>query len=630
MHSMSLPLSISPESYEGLERAFRSAATALKPPPDLTVSQWADEYRVLSPESSAEPGKWSTSRAEYLRGIMDAVSDPKTGTVVFMKSAQTGGTEVLLNAIGYHIHQDPAPILVVQPNIKMVNSWSKSRLTPMLRDTPVLKGKVGDPRSKDSSNTIQEKVFEGGILAVATANSPADLASRPIRILLFDEVDKYGPSVKEEGDPLELGTVRTETFWNAKSVKVSTPTVDEVSRIDAEWNESDQRFFEVPCPRKGCGKYQRLVFRGGVKWDKDDRGNPVNVRYECGFCKGKILEHEKHRMILRGRWVASRPWVKGVAGFHISALYSPWTTWEKIARKFLKAHRSKSNEQLRVFVNTVLGETWKEDTTTVDEGGLLARREEYGPLVPERVCAITAGVDVQDDRLEVKIKGWCPGEESYLLEYVTIPGRTVTDPAPWQGLDLVLSRRYQHVLGPTLIIMAAGIDSGGHATQQVYEFCKIREERRIWAFKGGSKSGIPAVGRPSRNNAGNVPLRILGTDAIKRTILSRMKLEAPGPGFMHFPMTVDEEYFLQLTAESLIKIREKGQIKFLWKKTRERNEALDCEVLAYAALIALNPDLQQYADMIQRQAREAAAAKGAVPRRPVPGGRRVISKGIGG
>src|SRR3989337_2320085 len=192
-----------------MERVLRSAATVLRPPPDLTVSQWADEYRVLSPESSAEPGKWSTSRTEYLRGIMDAVSDPKTGPVVFMKSAQTGGTEVPLNAIGYHIHQDPAPILVVQPNIKMVNSWSKSRLTPMLRDTPVLKGKVGDPRSKDSSNTIQEKVFEGGILAVATANSPADLASRPIRILLFDEVAKNAPSGREGGDPLELGTAPT-------------------------------------------------------------------------------------------------------------------------------------------------------------------------------------------------------------------------------------------------------------------------------------------------------------------------------------------------------------------------------------------------------------------------------------
>jgi phage terminase large subunit GpA-like protein len=560
---------------------------------------------------------------------MDAVSDPEIGTVVFKKSAQTGGTEVILNAIGYHIHQDPAPILVVQPNIKMVNSWSKSRLTPMLRDTPVLRGKVGDPRSKDSSNTIHEKVFEGGILAVATAGSPADLASRPIRIVLFDEVDKYPPSVKEEGDAIELGTVRTETFWNSKTVKVSTPTVDEISRIDAEWNESDQRYYEVPCPRKGCGRYQRLIFRGGVKWDKDARGNPVNVHYECGFCKGKILEHEKHRMLKKGRWVASRPWVTGIAGFHISALYSPWTSWEKIARKFLKAHRSKSNEQLRVFVNTVLGETWKEDTTTVDEGGLLARREEYGPLVPERVCAITAGVDVQDDRIEASVYGWAPGEESWLLEHAVIPGRTETDLAPWQDLDLLLGKRYPHALGPTLIVMAAAIDSGGHATMQVYDFCKPREARRIWAVKGGSKPGIPAVGRPSRNNAGNVPLRIIGTDAIKRTLFSRLKLEAPGPGFMHFPMTVDEEYFLQITAESLIKIRDKGEVKFLWKKNRERNESLDAAVYANAALMALNPNLEQYAAMIAAQAREIEKNI------PVPTGmrprvRRVLSKGIGG
>jgi len=230
-----------------MERVLRSAATVLRPPPDLTISQWADEFRVLSAEASAEPGKWSTSRVEYLRGVMDAACDPDISTVVFMKSAQVGSTEIINNIIGYHIHQDPSPILVVQPNIKMVNSGSKSRLAPMLRDTPVLRGKVGDPRAKDSSNTIQEKVFEGGILAVATANSPADLASRPIRIVLFDEVDKYPPSVKEEGDAIELGTVRTETFWNSKTYKGSTPTVHEIL---SRW------YFPHPLRGQGTMKYR--------------------------------------------------------------------------------------------------------------------------------------------------------------------------------------------------------------------------------------------------------------------------------------------------------------------------------------------------------------------------------------
>jgi len=613
-----------------MERVLRSAATVLRPPPDLTISQWADEYRVLSAEASAEPGKWSTSRVEYLRGVMDAACDPEISTVVFMKSAQVGSTEIINNIIGYHIHQDPSPILVVQPNIKMVNSWSKSRLAPMLRDTPVLRGKVGDPRAKDSSNTIQEKVFEGGILAVATANSPADLASRPIRIVLFDEVDKYPPSVKEEGDANELGTVRTETFWNSTTYKGSTPTVHEISRIENEWDKSDQRYFMVPCPRKGCGKYQRLIWPQ-VKWSKDERRNPVDVHYECAYCRGRIEDHERYRMVRRGRWEATRPWVKGIAGFHISSIYSPWTTLHKLAVRFVNAVRSKSPEQLRVFVNAALGETWKEDTTTVDEGSLLARRENYGPLVPERVCAITVGVDVQDDRIEAEVIGWAPGEESWQIEYAVIPGRTETDLRPWQDLDILLSKRYPHELGVTLVIMAAGIDSGGHATTKVYEFCKPREERRIWALKGGSKTGTPAVGRPGRNNAGNVPLRIIGTDAIKRTILSRLKLEAPGPGFMHFSMSADEEYFKQLTAESLIKIREKGEVKFIWKKNRERNEGLDCRVYGYAALIALNPDLERYAAMIQAQSREieknipAPAALSARGR-----GRRVISRGIGG
>ena len=256
---------------------------------------------------------------------MDAISDPAIHTVVMMKSSQAGATEILNNTIGYHIHYDPAPILVVQPNLKMASNWSKTRLAPMLRDTPALKGKISDPRSKDSANTIQEKVFDGGILAVVTANSPADLASRPIRILLFDEIDRYGASAKEEGDPIDIAMVRGETFWNTKNVKVSSPTIHEISRIEFEFNESDQRYFEVPCPRRGCGKYQRLVFRDGVKWKKDERGKPMDVHYQCGYCKGRIEEHEKYRMVSRGRWVASRPWVKGIAGFHISALYSPWS-----------------------------------------------------------------------------------------------------------------------------------------------------------------------------------------------------------------------------------------------------------------------------------------------------------------
>lgn len=561
---------------------------------------------------------------------MDAFSDPDVSTVVFMKSAQVGSTEIINNIIGYHIHQDPAPILIVQPNLKMANSWSKSRLSPMLRDTPVLSGKIADPRSKDSANTIQEKVFEGGILAVATAGSPADLASRPIRIVLFDEVDKYPPSVKDEGDAIELGTVRTETFWNAKTYKGSTPTIHEISRIESEWDRSDQRYFLVPCPR--CGKFQRLIWQQ-VKWSKDERDQPIDAHYECGFCGGRIEEHERYPMVKRGRWEASRPWVKGIAGFHISALYSPWTTLEKLARRFTAAVRSKSPEQLQVFINSALGEVWKEDTTTVDESGLLARRESYGPLVPERVCAITVGVDIQDDRIEAEVIGWAPGEESWQIEYAIIPGRTETDPRPWQDLDILLSKKYPHESGVTLVIMAACIDSGGHATAKAYEFCGPREERRIWAIKGGSRPGIPAVGRPSRSNAGNVPLRIIGTDTLKRTILSRLKLEAPGPGFMHFSMKADEEYFKQLTAESLIKMRDKGEVKFVWKKNRERNEALDCRVYGYAALIALNPNLEHYAAMIAAQAREIEKYI------PVPGplkapaarsGRRVLSRGIGG
>lgn len=532
---------------------------------------------------------------------MDAVSDPSITTIVMMFAAQSGKTQIANNIIGFHIHQDPAPILMIHPNLTMAQSWSKQRLSPMLRDTPVLRGKVKDVRTKGSSNTILEKVFDGGLLAIAGANSPAGLASRPIRIALFDEVDKYPPSAGLSGDPIELGTARVTTFWNKKRGIFSTPTIHEVSRIEAAWDESDQRYFEVPCTV--CGGFQRLVM-AQLKWGKDGHDDPKDVHYECIHCKASLSESDKHRMVRNGHWVVTRPWVKDTAGFHLSALYSPWKSWDEVARQFVKAVRSRNREQLQQFVNEVLGETWKEDSTTIEPGSLMSRREEYGPEIPGDVAVLTAFADIQDDRIEVGVKGWCRGERSRLIEYFVFPGLTETDPKPWSDLSLLLERSFPHEYGVTLKIAAMGLDSGGHATKQTYDFCRPREARRVWAFKGSGKVGHPIAGRPSRNNVGKVPLRMVGTDAIKRLVMSRLKLEDPGPGYMHFPMSCDEEYFSQLTAESLIRIREKNTVRTLWKKTRPRNEALDIEVGNIAVLAALNCNLDQLSARLEAQARE--------------------------
>ena len=277
--------SIRSKQREALERRLQDAAEkALKPPPKLTVSQWADSYRQLSSESSAEAGRWSTSRAEYQRGMRDAVSDISVETVVLMTGAQIGKTELINNVVGFHIHQDPAPMLVVQPTLEMAQTWSKDRLSPAIRDTPVLTEKIKDPRSRDSGNTTLHKVFSGGHVTACGANSPSSLASRPCRIILCDEVDRYPLSAGSEGDPVGLAKRRSATFWNKKLILVSTPTEKGASRIEQAYEESDKRKYHVACP--DCDHRQVLSW-ANVKWEE---GKPSSAEYvceDCGSCWGE-------------------------------------------------------------------------------------------------------------------------------------------------------------------------------------------------------------------------------------------------------------------------------------------------------------------------------------------------------
>lgn len=333
--------------------------------------------------------------------MMDAFNDPTAEFVTLMTSSQIGKTEIVNNIIGYFIEHDPSPMLLIMPTLEMGSAWSKDRLAPMLRDTPSLRGKVTDAKAKDSGNTILHKTFPGGHITVAGANSPASLASRPVRIVLFDEVDRYPPSAGTEGDPVKLGTKRSLTFWNRKIFHDSTPTVRGVSRIEALWEESDKRRFFVPCPQ--CKQSQVLVW-ANLKWDKDDP--PNTVRYECEKCQSRLTESDKHRMIAHGVWRSERPERTTHAGFHINELYSPWSTWKSVVENFLEA--KKRPETLKVWVNTTLGETWEDDESySISDESLRGRIEQYVG-VPEGVLLLTAGVDVQDDRLECLVKGWGP------------------------------------------------------------------------------------------------------------------------------------------------------------------------------------------------------------------------------
>lgn len=557
----------------------------------MTVSQWADAERRLSPEASAEPGRWHTSRAEYLRGIMDAISDPAIRQVVVMSSAQVGKTEFILNVIGYHIDQDSAPILCIQPTLQMAQAFSKDRLAPMLRDTPVLQGKVKDPRSRDSGNTTLHKTYAGGHITIAGANSAAGLASRPVRIVLCDEVDRYPSSAGTEGDPIRLAAKRATTFWNSKLVTVSTPTVKDASRIEAEFLDSDQREYHVTCPH--CSNAQTLSWKN-VHWKENEAHTAA---YVCEGCGTAWTDSDRFKAIKNGEWIATKPY-NGIAGFRLSGLYSPWVPLSEAVRDFLEA--KKLPETLRVWVNTFLGETWEDQGDGIDDTDISTHREEYDAIVPDQVALLTAGVDVQDDRLEVEILGIGRLEETWSIDHAVIYGDPA-GPQIWRDLDTHLSQKFEKEDGTLLEIKCACIDSGGHYTQAVYDFVRPRERRRIFAIKGVGGEGKPLVGRPSKNNIGRIRLFPVGVDTAKEIIYGRLKISKPGPGYCHFPAHYDDEYFAQLTAEQIVTRFSKGFRRREWKKVRARNEALDLRVYALAAYTLLNVNVDALIERGERQ-----------------------------
>ena len=585
-----------------LQQAVRKA---LKPPPKLTVSEWADTYRQLSSESSAEAGRWSTSRAEYQRGMMDSVSDPNIENIVLMTGAQIGKTELINNVVGFHIHQDPAPMLVVQPTLEMAQTWSKDRLAPAIRDTPVLLDKVGNPRARDSGNTTLHKVFAGGHVTACGANSPSSLASRPCRIILCDEVDRYPVSAGSEGDPVGLAKRRSATFWNRKIILVSTPTEKGASRIEQAYEESDKRKYFVPCP--DCGEHQHLKW-SQVRWSDND---PASAEYTCENCGTLWPDVKRFRAIRAGEWRSTAKGDGKTAGFHLSGLYSPWTPLEDSVRDFLASR--KDPMRLKTWVNTFLGETWEEQGDRIDEHDLMERREDWGDELPDGVALLTCGIDTQDDRLEYEIVGWGANEESWSIEYGVLYGDPSTAEL-WNRLDVVLQKIHTHPLYGEMTIRASCVDSGGHYTQQVYNYCRLRAGRRVFAIKGIGGEGKPIVGRPTKNNIGKINLFPVGVDTTKELVYARLKIQTEGDGYCHFPDGRGEEFFRMLTAEKKMTKYFKGRPRAEWVKMRQRNEALDCRVYATAALGILNVNIQAVAQ--QAQNRLQSPKEGAPARRP--------------
>lgn len=601
------------------KKFFQKLIKAFDVPPDLTVSEWADAYRMLSPEASAEPGKWRTDRAPYQKEIMDAVSDDRCYKIVIMSSAQVGKSEIILNMIGYHIDYDPAPILYVLPTDAMAVTFSKDRVSPMIRDTPSLKSKVADAKSRDSGNTIFHKKFNGGHLTFIGANTPSQLASRPIRILLADEVDRFPESAGAEGDPLQLAIKRTTTFWNRKIIEVSTPTIKGVSKIDKEYESSSKEHLNVACPH--CGEYQTYEWEQ-LKFEHESGTREFKVLgYMCRHCGAIEREVLWKRQPIK--WIAERPEVKDIRGFHLNELASPWKHWDEIVEDFLEAKRQ-GKASLQVWHNTSLGLPWEDDGDLDIKDILLKRREFYNCLVPKDVVVLTAGVDVQDNRLEYEIVGWGKDKCSWGIKYGVLMG----DPGKlgvWKMLDDVLFSNYKRSDGLEMQVMTTCIDSGGHHTTEVYDYCKKREMRRVWAIKGQGGSGVSYIQRPTKRNKSGAWLFNIGVDVGKDTMASRLKTNfVDEAGFCHFPMEpdrgYDEQYFVGLTAEKRNIRTVNGKTIINWVKKYEgiRNEPFDLRNYATAALEILNPNLDRLYERLNNRVTE----KSVKPKK------RKVSKGI--
>jgi phage terminase large subunit GpA-like protein len=577
------------------ELCAQAFGQSLAPEPSLTVSAWADEHRQLSSTASSEPGRWRTARTPYLREIMDTLSPSHPAErVVVMSGAQIGKTECGNNWIGYVIHRSPGPMLMVQPTVEVAKRVSKQRLAPMIASTPVLRERVAEARSRDSGNTVQVKEFEGGLLIITGANSGAGLRSMPIRFLFMDEVDEYPGDVDGQGDPVALAEKRTATFSRRKVFLTSTPTLKGLSRIEREFLDSDRRYYFVPCPE--CGHFDYLTWRDPahhrIEWEEN---LPETAHMTCAGCGAKVEERHKTAMLARGEWRATEPSDGRTVGFHLSALYSPlgWKSWAQCATEFLKVKEDAF--RLKTWVNTVLGETWEERGDSVSAGSLAARLERYPSEVPAGVGVLVAAVDVQGDRLEVVVKGYGAGEESWLIAFSQLHG----DPARetvWHELDRFLAQQFEHESGQRMRILRTVIDSGGAHTEHVYRYCKARlaAGRSVYPVKGGTLTGRPLLERPSRHNRYRVPLFVLCVDTGKEVVFSRLLISTPGPGYLHLPEWVDAEYLAQLTAEKAIRkyVKGRGAVRE-WVKLRERNEALDLEVYALAALHVLGPNFVQ-------------------------------------
>lgn len=562
--------------------------SVFKPKPKLRVSEYAELYRILPRKGAAEPGAWRNSRTPYLVEVMDALStSSRSREIVVCKGAQLGFTEAGLNWLEYLIDYVGGPILALQPTDDNASEWSKQRITPSFDLCPRIREKIKAAKNRSSGDTIMVKEFLDGDLFLSGVNSPNALAGKPIGNLYGDEVDRWPGNVGGEGDPIYLAKQRLSTYLLGKIFLTSTPTTLEASRIWPLYQDSDRRVYEVACPE--CNQHQEIKFDRLI-WE---RGNHEDVRLACIHCGLLIAEGHKPKMLAGGKWRATNPGHWRI-GFHISAIYSPWLSWSEVARQFEEAEGDPV--KMQVFVNTILGLPWEEDSESIAEEFLKRRIEPYAAQVPMGVLVLTMAVDNQGDRLEYEVKGWGEGEESWGIEYGIIPGDPSVlesgdpeNPSVWEQLDERRRRIFRHEDGAEIRISCTFIDSGGSYTDIVYQYTKARLKERVYSVKGNGQPGRPLLNKPIRGGKIKAWLYVLGVNKGKDLVFARLKIDRPGPGYCHFPddenLGYDGRYYAGLISEKKRVVRKNGVKRVVWVlPNKARNEPFDISVYNTAAI----------------------------------------------
>jgi phage terminase large subunit GpA-like protein len=604
----------------------RAFAAGWEKPPEMTTSQWADQYRRLAKGTGPDPGQWSTDRTPYLREIMDVMGpDHPCRRVVIVKGSRMGGTEALNNFIGRTVHLDRRSVIFYNPDLVTRNDAKTERIDPMFEESPALLALM-------RVNLRTRISFAGCQLSLVHASSIRSFRARGAPVVVCDEIDAWVPIVCSEGDKIRLAEKRASNYPRQKIVLNSSPSERDVSPIEREFNLSDQRRFFVECPH--CGRWDFLTLSGyrdhvrrldgGHYWLKWDKDQPRTARMVCGneACQGEIPEAHKYFWLRDGQWRPTAPGDGETVGFHLPSLLAPsdWFSWGELATEFVAAHDKP--DELRTFVNTRLGETFEDRALKIDVTTLSSpeRLEHYGgdPAkhveVPDGVGALIGGVDTQDDRLELVLLGFSAREEAWVIGWEQFYGDPAK-PGVWQQLEQARAAPYAHASGRILRVRALAVDTMGHKTEGAYRYCKAHEDDGVYAVRGSNQAGLPIANRPSRRNRYGVNLFPICTDTAKARLFARLNIDKPGPGYIHLPDTLGdpEEFARQLVSEKGIWRRGgRGRPKREWIETYQHHEVLDCIVYALGALYILGSpfiqSLPERARAISSRREDAAAA----------------------